>query len=1043
MKLTNHKYIIRHILTCLLLLLAITAQAQPRYQIVGYEKLNNKVTQVNRIVRDGQGMMWFSTNDGLYRFDGYEFRNFKSHSGDGVNMQSNNINYMYSSSEGSIWCLVANRVFLFDTHCYRFLDVLSDYEQSKGITLKIKKLRALPCGVTWLFTDDGKILTLEDARPQESISLIAEREETDKMTVVCDAQERSWVLINSKTLLYHKGKLKTFHQAFRQIITTAKGVWLISGDGKLFRFDEKAKQIRAWNHPLLKSGISGYSMLSNGYIAIHTMTGTLLLSDDGKKIIATSVSYPVQKVMDDGNGHIWVLAQDGRLSMGDMQLQKTEEISGIRTEKCNIMRDKHGSVWIFTDNGGTYYSENEHPTALVRYANDELRGDITNTINDGQGGYWFIHNHHAYRLTFESPHYSHLPLQQSGQVRCIMKDGLQRILVASRYDESITVFQSGQRIGWLGRDGNISSSYVSFHASVYSSWLADDGTLWMGTKKDGVFHLRPRANGSFQISQYTKENPLPFGTISDNEIYAFAPDHHGRLWIATQKGGLCCITDYHAETPHFVHAENGLTGWKASQEIHPHALLVSAGKLLVGTSNGLFVADINSRSLSDITFRHHQREAHRSNSLSSSNITDILKTSDNRMFITTGDGGLNELLTPDVMADTLSFRHYNLTSGFPTDITHNMAEYDNALWITSPNQLVELQLKKTDAPDINLFLLRENPRFSSCRPLHIDKGRWIFGSEEGAILIDLNQLKNSTFIPPLVITGVSKENSPIDPGVGQNDTIILSSKERDLTIWFSALDFDNTELVAYAYRMGEDRPWQYIGQNHSVTFSQMRPGEYQMTIRSTNSNGIWCNNERTLTIIVKPTFWETPWALLLIILITAVVVSIVGYTLLYIRRIKRQQHETMEAYLALLSEKKEPESDHQQPESISAPSIPESSSEDEELMRKLIEYIEKNLGNSDITIDDMAYAVAVSRSGLHRKMKHLLGTSPMEFLREARIRKSIQMLKESNKSVSEIAYECGFSDPKYFSKCFKTSTGQTPTESRAPYPFENTDYNSL
>jgi len=47
-------------------------------------------------------------------------------------------------------------------------------------------------------------------------------------------------------------------------------------------------------------------------------------------------------------------------------------------------------------------------------------------------------------------------------------------------------------------------------------------------------------------------------------------------------------------------------------------------------------------------------------------------------------------------------------------------------------------------------------------------------------------------------------------------------------------------------------------------------------------------------------------------------------------------------------------------------------------MRKLIEYIEKNLGNSDITIDDMAYAVAVSRSGLHRKMKHLLGTSPIE-----------------------------------------------------------------
>ena len=1028
MILAKHKYIFRLILTGFLLLAITVVKAQPRYQILGYEKLNSKVTRTNRILRDSQGMMWFSTNDGLYRYDGYEFRNFKSRSGDGVNMQSNNFNYIYNSSEGGIWCLAANRLFLFDTRSYRFLDVLSDYEQSQGTQLKIKKLRALPCGVTWLFTEDGTILVLEDARPKQSIKLIAEKEQTEKITVVCDSKERSWVLINSKALFYHKGKLKTFHQTFRQIITSSKGVWLITADGQPYMFDEKSQRLNPWRHPLLKSPVLGFNMLSNGYVALHTETGILLMSEDGKKVLATSVNHPVQKVMEDGNGHLWVLAQDGRLSMGDMKLEKTEEISGIRTEKCNIMRDMHGSVWIFTSDEGTYYSDNEHPTTLIKYAYGDLKGDITNTINDGQGGYWFIHNHHAYRLTFESPHYNHLPLHQKDQVRCIMRDKGQRIFVASRYDESITVFRAGKRIGWLGRDGHIISNYVSFHASIFSSWLADDGTLWLGTKKDGLFRLRPRQDGSFQVSQYTKESALPNGTISDNEIYAFALDHLGRLWIATQSGGLCCMTDYHAETPQFVHAGNGLSGWKAGKEAHPHALLIADGKLYVGTSNGLYIGDISSRSLSDITFRQHLREAHRPNGLSSSNITDILKTSDNRLFISTGDGGLNELLTPDVMADTLTFRHYDLLSGFPTDITHNLVEYEKTLWITAPNQLIELQLGKNDTPNINSFLLRENPRFSSCKPLYIDKGRWVFGSEEGAILIDLNQLKNSTFIPPLVLTGVSIENSPINPALGQNDTITLSSKERDLTIWFSALDYENTELVAYAYRMGEDLPWQYIGQNHSVTFSQMRPGEYQMTIRSTNSNGLWCNNQRTLTIIVKPTFWETPWALLLIILITAAVVCIIGYTLLYIRRIKRQQHETMEAYLALLSAEKKPEAFSEEQEPVATPTLPDTSSEDEELMRRMMAFIEQHLGDSDVTIDDMASAVAVSRSGLHRKVKHLLGTSPMEFMREARIRKATQMLKESSKSVSDIAYECGFSDPKYFSKCFKASTGQTPTE---------------
>ena len=90
-------------------LLTITAiVAQPHYKIIDYAKLNDAVTMVHRIVRDNHGMMWFATDDGLYRFDGYSFVNFKSHSGDGINMPSNRINSMYASSSDGIWCLVRN-----------------------------------------------------------------------------------------------------------------------------------------------------------------------------------------------------------------------------------------------------------------------------------------------------------------------------------------------------------------------------------------------------------------------------------------------------------------------------------------------------------------------------------------------------------------------------------------------------------------------------------------------------------------------------------------------------------------------------------------------------------------------------------------------------------------------------------------------------------------------------------------------------------------------------------------------------------------------
>lgn len=1026
------------ILTAIVWLLAVMMTvAQPSYKIIDYAKLNDGVTMVHRIVRDNHGMMWFATDDGLYRYDGYSFVNFKSHSGDGVNMPSNRINSMYASSGDGIWCLVSGHPFLFDTGKSRFIDVLSDFERKQGKTYHIRRLRPLPCGTTWLFAEDGAIMVLEDERPQQSIRLIADHEQSDEVTVLCDSIGRSWVLTAHHTYLYKKGHLTCFNQTYRRIVANGGHVWLVDDKGKPARYDEKKQQIAPWNHMYYE--VLSLSVLSDGMMALSDKSQLLLVTADGKKIIQTSVTWPVQKVMEDGIGRLWLLNMDGSLSVTDKRCQQVNSVEGISSKgKCDIMRDKHGTVWLFTASGDTYYATANDPTHPVRYTGSDMQVNITNSIEDGQGGYWFIHKSHAYRLTFKSPHYRKLPLHQPDQVRCVVGDGQGHILVASRYDESVTVFTpDGTRLGWLGSDGRIHTEWTAFGRAVYCGMLATDGTLWLGTKRDGLLRLRPQSGNGFEVSTYNTDSG-----ISDNEIYDLAEDNRHRLWVATHKGGLCCIEDCRVATPKFTTPANGLSGWQQDRTSSLRALLVTPeNRLLVGTFNGLFVADISSKDLCKITFKQHQREPSRKTSLSSSSITDILKTRDGRILLSTIDGGLNELLTKDVTASQLDFKHYNRTTGFPADIVHAIVEYDGALWAVAPDQLVELQLNTSDQPDINTFLMRERPRFASCRPTEIGKGRWVFGSEDGAMLIDLNELKNSPFVPPLVITGISKENSPIDHSVVWNDTIVMSPQERNLTVWFAALDYEDTELVSYAYRMGDSKQWIYIGQNHSISLAQMQPGHHQITIRSTNSDGTWCDNERTVTIIVTPTFWETPWGKLLILALIAMAVAAITYTILYIRRIKRQQRETLEAYLALLEENHGDRlldsSQNHEPVPV-IPVIPEiekevtadeaTPSEDDLLMKRVVAYMEDNLGNSDITIDDIAQAVAVSRTSLHRKMKQMMGTSPMEFLREARIRKSAKILTTTDRNVSEIAYQCGFSDPKYFSKCFKATFGQTPKE---------------
>lgn len=95
-------------------------------------------------------------------------------------------------------------------------------------------------------------------------------------------------------------------------------------------------------------------------------------------------------------------------------------------------------------------------------------------------------------------------------------------------------------------------------------------------------------------------------------------------------------------------------------------------------------------------------------------------------------------------------------------------------------------------------------------------------------------------------------------------------------------------------------------------------------------------------------------------------------------------------------------------------------------MDAVMDYIETHLSDSDITVDDIALAVAVSRSGLTRKMKSLMGVTPAEFLRETRLTRASTLLSTTSTPIKEIAVVCGFSDMNYFGKCFKSSRGLTP-----------------
>jgi signal transduction histidine kinase/ligand-binding sensor domain-containing protein/CheY-like chemotaxis protein/AraC-like DNA-binding protein len=111
---------------------------------------------------------------------------------------------------------------------------------------------------------------------------------------------------------------------------------------------------------------------------------------------------------------------------------------------------------------------------------------------------------------------------------------------------------------------------------------------------------------------------------------------------------------------------------------------------------------------------------------------------------------------------------------------------------------------------------------------------------------------------------------------------------------------------------------------------------------------------------------------------------------------------------------------HLEPKKIATTSM------DEKFLQKALDIVEKNIDNPDFSNEAFCQEIAVSSTQLYKKLKSLIGLSSSEFIKDIRLKRAAQLLKMNSHTISEIAYMCGFADPKYFSKCFKSQFGMNP-----------------
>ena len=144
-----------------------------------------------------------------------------------------------------------------------------------------------------------------------------------------------------------------------------------------------------------------------------------------------------------------------------------------------------------------------------------------------------------------------------------------------------------------------------------------------------------------------------------------------------------------------------------------------------------------------------------------------------------------------------------------------------------------------------------------------------------------------------------------------------------------------------------------------------------------------------------------------------------------IKSLLHQRQDLQEFYLKQLTEKQTGTS---KPSVNLEPSKPQITSFDDQFMQQVITIMEKQMDNSELTIDQFAQELGMGRTVFYQKLKSIIGLSPIDFVREMRIKRAMQLLESGEYNVSQIAYMTGFNDPKYFSKCFKKKYGVSPSE---------------
>lgn len=914
------KNIAQQILRLLIYMVLLTPTmllAQPICQIQHFSIYNGLVQRtVSDIVQDSKGFIWFSTWNGLNRYDGYTFKNYKAYPGDGCTLTSNRILRIVPDQQNNIWCQTYDaRVYLFDSHQEKFIDILQPFEQKSGETYIVRKIYALSKGVSWIVCDHGAFRVDEQKLENEDEGAITPyTPEIGNLPgrkisrIEQDADGDEWIFTDKSVCIVGQ-KTISDKTHFTSFCENNEKMYLISSK-HLAIYNQQNGQVQYEEIPLDYSRLNCILSLGKDTIGIGTNNGIILFFAKSKQFRNVEMHFNVMRLFEDSHNELWLFSKEQRGIVrydpltNEQQHYETPTQNMPKAELRSrdvIFEDSQGTLWVVPHLGCLSYYDREDKE-LKPYYTDYSKPEskftpvILNFYVDNQKNFWYANNFWMDKISF-FPNASQLTTFDSGhETRAIMVDKQQNLWVANKKGV-IRIFNPDKTLkGYLTPEGTISPKAISFSRNIYCFTEDEQGNIWMGSKWDGIIRLSPKRDGSFQIRNYVHKEEDPY-SLSNNSVYCIYQDSKKRMWIATHGGGINLLQETADGEIRFLHNGNLLKDYSKDKFNKVRVIKEVNNTLLVGTTEGLITFSCNFERPEEIKFYTNVRIPDLASSLSSNDVIYIYTDSRQNSYVLTFTGGINQIISNNLLTDQIQFKTYTKRNGLVSDLVLSMIEdQQKNLWVISENTLAKFDPENGTFEHYNEKHLQKEIYFSEASPAII-RNQLILGTDAGILKINPAAFSKSSYTPPIVFTSLKIQGVQQQLDLDDLEELKLKPDERNVSFQFAALDYINPSSISYAYRLkGLEEKWNEVENSRTASYINLPPGNYELQIRSTNSDGVWTDNVRKLSVIVIPTFWETYWAVLVYIILFILFTATIVYIILYIYKLRHQIY--MEQQLA-------------------------------------------------------------------------------------------------------------------------------------------------